>query len=310
VTAQLLDASSGYHLWAERYDREAADIFDVQDDIARQIVAALAVQLTEAEKDLIERRETDSPEAHDCVLRGHDLLNRTTREGNARAREQFQEALAIDPGYPAAWSGLGMAHQLDFTLGFTSDLAAVERAAEYADRALALDPELIQALALRGLTQFHQGDVEAGIAQLQRAVALGPNSADAWYILASLTNAAGRPEEALGHVDRAIRLNPNYTFAFPFELGHSQYLLGELEKAVASLHRALRLNPDFHVADIFLALCYSELGLDDEAGRHLERALGAWDDLTMDEARSRFRYGDPAVTDRVLEGLRRAGLPE
>jgi adenylate cyclase len=308
ITAQLIDAETGGHLWSERYDRDIDDIFAVQDEVTGSIVAALSVELSGDEQGLLSRRETEDLVAYDHVLRGIEAMKRFTKAAYREARGDFERAIELDPAYALAYAHLGVLHHLTWVLAYTDDPEAVEHAAECAARALALDDSLAEGHMLAGLIHMDRNQHEEAIAELERAAELSPNDAGTWYTLASVSNMAGYPERAIGLVERAMRLNPHYSVEYPWELGHSYYLIGDLQKAIVAMTRALALNPEFHPAHFFLVAAYSELGLDEAAHEHLEALLETWEQASIDDARKRLHYADPAVTERLFTALRKAGL--
>src|SRR5499433_620507 len=177
ITAQLVDATTGYHLWAERYDREVRDIFALQDEVTQHIVRALAVKVTEAEKGRLGRAPTGVLEAYDLVLRGNEERKRTTREANAEARRLVVRALDLDPEYAAAYAGLSWTHLQSWQFLWSSDRESLQRARELAERAVALDNTLADGYRLLGQIYLWQKAHDRAIAQAQRAVAVTPNDA-------------------------------------------------------------------------------------------------------------------------------------
>ncbi|MGH7311020.1 MAG: adenylate/guanylate cyclase domain-containing protein, partial [Candidatus Rokuibacteriota bacterium] len=224
ITAQLVDATTGYHVWADRYDREVRDIFAVQDDVTQHIVGALAVKLTEGERGRLGRVPTDNPEAYDVVLQGRGVLRRTTREGNAEARRLFVRALDLDPEYARAHAGLGWAHLQSWQFFWSTDPESLERARELAQRALRLDDTLADAHRLLAQIDLWKKEHDAAIAQAQRSLALAPSDADGYETLAEVLAWAGRAEESLRFIRQAIRLNPRYPFVYLWTLGHAQFV--------------------------------------------------------------------------------------
>jgi adenylate cyclase len=308
ITAQLIDAQTGGHYWSERYDRDVDDIFAVQDEVTGSIVAALSVELSDREQGLIARRETEDPAAYDHVLRGVEAMKRTTKAAYQDAGKEFEKAIELDPRYALAYAHLGALHHVRWILAYTDDPESIERAAECAAKALALDDSLAEGHTVAGLVHMDRNRHVEAIAELERAADLSPNDAGVWYALAAVLNASGEHERALSLVERAMRLNPHYSFEYPWELGHSYYLMGDLQKTIVAMTRALELNPEFHPAHFLLVAAYAELGLDEAAREHLATLLETWEQATIEDARKRLPYADPAVTERLLTALRKAGL--
>ena len=183
ITAQLVDAASGYHVWAERYDREIRDIFAVQEDVTRQIVAVLAVKLTEGELGGLGRVLTGNPQAYDLTLQGRNALKRTTRKSNAAARELFVKALDLDPEFARAAVGLGWAHLQSWQLLWSTDAETLERARELAQRGLARDDTLADAHRLLAQIHLWKKEHDAAIAEAQKTITLAPSDADGYETL-------------------------------------------------------------------------------------------------------------------------------
>ena len=183
ITAQLVDAASGYHVWAERYDREIRDIFAVQEDVTRQIVAVLAVKLTEGELGGLGRVLTGNPQAYDLTLQGRNALKRTTRKSNAAARELFVKALDLDPEFARAAVGLGWAHLQSWQLLWSTDAETLERARELAQRGLARDDTLADAHRLLAQIHLWKKEHDAAIVEAQKTITLAPSDADGYETL-------------------------------------------------------------------------------------------------------------------------------
>ena len=202
ITAQLVDATTGYHIWAERYDREVRDIFALQDEVTQQIVRAMAVKLTEAEKVRLGRAPTEVLEAYDLVLRGTVERHRTTREGNAEARRLFVKALDLDPNYASAYLGLAWTHLQSWQLLWSTDRESLERARELGEKAIALNDTLVGAYHVLSQVELWMKEHDRAIALAERAVALAPNDADGYETLAEILGWSGRPEESIGSATR------------------------------------------------------------------------------------------------------------
>jgi adenylate cyclase len=306
ITAQLIDATTGYHIWAERYDREVHDIFAVQDDVTQQIIRALAVKLTDAERGRMGRAPTGNPEAYDLVLRGQDERRRTTREANAQARRLFVKALDLDPGYARAYMGLSWAHLQSWQFGWSADPESLERARELAERAIALDDTLALAHSLLGQIYLWRKEHDRAIAEAERAVALAPGDADGYETLAEILAWAGRPEDSITFIRQAMRLNPHYPYFYLWTLGHASYLLGRNADAADALNTVVRENPNFFPAHAYLAVLYTEMGREKEARE-------SWDEARRlspgtSTLAQRVPYRRPADLDRLLSAARKAGF--
>jgi adenylate cyclase len=308
ITAQLIDASTGYHLWAERYDREMGDIFALQDEVTQQIVRAMAVKLTEAEKVRLGRAPTGVLEAYDLVLRGHEERLRTTREGNAEARRLFTKAIELDPQYAAAYAELSWTYLQSWQFVWTTDPESLERARELAERAIALNDTLANACDVLGQIYLWRKEHDRAIAEAQRAIALAPNDADGYETLAEVLAWSGRAEESIRNIREAMRLNPRYPFFYLWTLGHAYYLMERRQEALDTFAKLLEQNPNFVAAHAYRAVLWSELGRVKEAREAWDRAGHLSSSSSIATLRERLPYKRPADLNRFFTAARRAGL--
>jgi TolB-like protein/cytochrome c-type biogenesis protein CcmH/NrfG len=307
VTAQLIDAASSYHVWAERYDGELKEIFALQDSITEQIVAALAPKLKAGEQWRSARQETDNVEAYDHLLRGVALFYEYKREPNAVARQMFDRAISLDPRYAKAYVWLSWAHFIDWEFQWTPGPDALDRSYDAARKAVMLDDSLALAHTVLGWNSLWKGQHDFAIAELERAVSLDPNSEWAFGFLAEALNFAGRPDEAIGFAKKAMRLDPNYPPWLAFHLAESYSLLRRYDEAIASLQDALRRNPDFSPARRWLAILYAELGYQKQAQAEVAEILRISPGASLDSWRG-MPYKHKADLQRFIDGLRTAGL--
>jgi tetratricopeptide (TPR) repeat protein len=256
ITAQLIDATTGGHLWSERYDRPLTDIFALQDEIVQKIVTTLRLQLTLQEQGYLVRKTTDNLEAYDYALRGVGSAVRFTPEANAQARQMFEKAIELDPQYAEAYALLGMTYWQAWTWQWSHDPQVPGRAFELAQKAVALDDSLPVAHGILGYACVWQKQYEQAIAEAKRAIALDPNFADAYVWLAEMLNTAGRPQEAIGLIETAMRLNPRYLPFYSIILGLAYYFTGRCEEAITVLKQALSRDPNLPPAQALLSASY------------------------------------------------------
>ncbi len=306
INAQLIDASTGAHLWADRYDHDLKDVFAVQDQVTGKIVSALKVTLTEGEQERIKEIYTDSLEAYDFYLRGQEFFNRFTKESNAEARKMLEKAIEIDPDYALAYSKLGFTHLMDWIFGWRHDPQSIDEAFQIAQKAMSLERSLSPACSLLGHVYLWKKEHALAIAEKEKAIALNPNSADLYADLGEILAWAGRPEEAIGLVEKAMRLNPHYPIYYLFTLGHAYFLADRYEEAITTLERVLNRNPRFWPAHVYLAATYSKLGREEEARAEAQRVFNADDGLSIDDWEKRLPYKDESVLQEVLDPLRKA----
>ena len=311
ISAQLVDATTGHHLWAERYDRLLEDVFAVQDEITQKIVAALAVEMTVAERRRSLRKETENLEAYDYLLRGRGQFFRFTREANDKAKEMYRQAIELDPSYARAYANLAIAHLNDWRLGWSeSRPQSLERALELAQRAVALDDSVPVGHAALGDAYLWTKRYERAVAEFERALSLNPNDADGYRHLAGVLTWAGRPEEALVQIRKAMRLNPNHPFIYLWELGHAYFVMEWYEEAIEALTSLKERNPDFWPAYVYLAASHARLGQMDAARAELAETLKLNPGLDLAWAKPKLPYKDPADLERLLAALGQAGLAQ
>jgi adenylate cyclase len=309
ITAQLVDAGTGHHLWADRYDRRLDDVFAVQDEITGRIVESLAVALTQRERAQREHRRTDIPEAYDWILRGLDRRLQATQDANLEAGRMFEQAIELDPGYAEAHALRSLTHFRDWSMGWSQDPRTLDRAREAAERALALDPNLATAHRALGLVLLWTKEHERSLVAAKRSVALAPSDADCHWTVAEVLT-WWRPEEAIAPVETAMRLNPHYPAIYLYTLGHAYYLTRRYEDAIRALQRVTSRNPDWFPAHVILLATYAELGRPEDTRREGREILRISPGITMAFASSRLPYKDPAMLARAVEAFRAAGLRE
>ncbi len=310
ITAQLVDAATGGHLWADRYDRDIDDIFALQDEVTRKIVSVLEVKLTVDDKTRrsCKCKYTCSMEAYDYFLRGLEHFNRFTKKTNAQARQMLEKAIAFDPEYALAHSFLGHTYLLEWSYGWSQDRRSVEKAFELAVKAVTLDFSLPQAHELLGNVYLWKKDHEQAIAELEKAVSLDPNFAAGFAGLGSVMAWAGRPEEALGMIKKAMRINPKYPDHYLWNLGHAYVLAERYEEAVSALKQVLERNPDFWPSHTLLAAAYFEMGREQEARSEAAETLKLNPDFSLDVWRQKCPFKYKETLERRFGALRKAGL--
>ena len=279
ITAQLIDAVSGNHLWSERFDRGIEELFDVQDELTQTIVATVAGRLEDAEIRMASNRRTDSLPAYDCLLRGIQHLRDVGMENNRRARELFEQAVALDPRYALAHAYLALSLLVENNYGAASD-AIKQRALDVATTAVRLDPRESRCHTFLGQVHRFRDEYDLAISHLEHGVALNPNDAIGIVHLSAALGVSGRAEEGIELVRRAIRLDPYLKFAWG-TLAFCLYAVRRYEEALAA-NRKLghEMSPWLMARE---AACLAQLG-------------------RLDEARAQGRRGAPPQA-----GLQRAG---
>ena len=307
INAQLIDAASGGHLWADRYDGDMDDIFSLQDEITARIVSALRVSLGESERQRTDRKPTEDMEAYDLFLRGRAAMYPPSRESNVRARDLLEKSVQRDPNFAEAHAILAHMYLHAWIFGWSDELT-IERALETANRAVALDDNLAIAHARLGWIQTINGNHDSAFRELKRAIASDPGDGDGHHWLGETLNFMGDPEGAIESTKEAMRLSPHLHGA---HLGHSNYLLRRYDVAIATLKEGIARGPGFPMNYVYLAAVYGELGRIDEARAEVANARDVFPDLTLEVARQRIApYRRQSDADRLIDNLRKAGLPD
>ena len=277
ITAQLIDATTGEHLWSERFDRPFTAIFTLQDEIVQKIVTTLNLQLTLQEQGYIIRKHTDNLEAYDAFLRGVEYYWRTTKESNAQARQLLEKAVALDPQYAEAYAYLGWTYSIEWVWRWSTDPQTSEHALALTQQAIALDDSLPLAHSSLGWIYAQKQQFDQAIAEEERAVALDPNNADSYARQGEVLNFAGRPADALRAMEQAMRLNPHYSSYDLSQLGWAYSGTGRYAEAIAALKESINRNPNLMFAYDMLALSYLEQWSSQQspAAQTLEPALAA-----------------------------------
>ncbi|MCZ6576323.1 MAG: adenylate/guanylate cyclase domain-containing protein [Acidiferrobacterales bacterium] len=310
INAQLIDATTNRHLWADRYDFELDDIFRVQDEITNTIVTSLQVILTEDEQGRAGVRHTEVVEAYDLFLRGRTYL-RGTKKTHLQARKLFDQAIELDPDFAAAYAEKSFTYFSSFIMPMSRDPKVVKGALEAAERAVALDDALPLAHARLAWAYFSTREHAKAIAAARRAVALGPNDAEAHAQLGNVLNWSGKPEEGKLYVERAMRLNPHYPYYYLFYLGQSHYLLENREEAIELMKRVMTRAPYFLPVRRHLAVLYTEVGLLKKAKAQTAEVLRIFPGASIEDSRARCLYRrTPKLLTRFFAGLRKSGMPE
>ncbi|HSF47002.1 MAG TPA: hypothetical protein VLA73_01420, partial [Burkholderiales bacterium] len=268
VSAQLIDAAFGAHLWAERYDRELQDIFALQDDVTRSIASVLKVKLTGIEKERVPRIDV-----HDCLLRGLERFWNYSQEATEEARALFAQAVKLDPAYAPAHAWLARALVFQWIMMWDPKPETLDQAFEHARTAVDLDERLAFAHSVLGWIQLWRRQAGEAIAAGLRALALDSNNADGHLFLACSLAAAGRGDEALPYIEMGMRLNPHPSALSLFVLGYCYYVLEEYDNAVAAFTRGAELRHVFYPPHYYLCLIYTLLGRDEEARAERETLL-------------------------------------
>jgi adenylate cyclase len=309
ITAQLIDAITGYHLWAEQYDRELKDIFAVQDDITKNIISALQVQLTVGEQARAAAKGTKNLDAYLKYLQARNYIRELNPESNALAKQLAEEAIALDPDYAWAYYTLGRAHMVDVWLTSNkSPKDSIAKSRELAKKAIALDNSLAEPYALLASLNIMTGEHDKAVVQAEKAVALNPNSADLHYRLGKVLIFVGRAEDSIPEYKKAIRLDPIPPNYFLYSLGYAYAKTDQYNKAINWCEKAVHQQPNDIFAHIMMASVYSFSGRDEEAQAEADEVLRINPKFSLEKYAKVINYKNKDDKNRVIEALRKTGL--
>jgi tetratricopeptide (TPR) repeat protein len=311
ITAQLIDAATGGHLWAERFDRDLTDIFAVQDDVTAKIVSALSLNLDPGDLHGVAGPRTDNIEAYDCYLRGRALWQRSAKEPNAQARALLERAVERDPKFASAHALLATVHNFDYINEWSaSPSKSRESSRASALRALSLDAA--DPFAHIGMADAHLWDRrhDDALREANLALALAPNYTAVHLVLGLVLLYSVRSEETLGCFDRALARDPFFPGMYLQPQAQALYQLGRYPEAVAVLKRRIVRNPDTDSSRVLLAAAYGQMGQFEEAREAWREALRVNPAYSLEHRRKVLPFKNPEDFEKVIDGLRKAGLPE
>jgi adenylate cyclase len=307
VTAQLINAETGHHIWAERYDRELDDIFALQDEITARIAATIEPAITGAEQKRLAARPPRELSAWDLCIQGQYLIYESTKDSNQRAREKFKQATEIDPDYSRAWSGLAYTYTHDLRLGYAKSRdEARQNALAAARRAVELDDTDSDAHAFLGRALNVSGQTENALEAMRHALDLNPQNASAMMSIGVIyAFKKDEPEEGIRWLERLLEVNPldPRDFISRTHLAVANICTGKYERAAELARNAIRQRADYLESHAALASALGYLGHASDAAH----AIGEFSDQVVDYAESHPLW-NRTTKDTVLTGLRKAGL--
>jgi len=314
ISAQLIDALTGAHLWAGRFEGELENIFDLQDQITESVVGAIAPKLQQAEIERAKRKPTESLNAYDYYLRAMAYFHQYSREGTDQALQLFYKAIELDPGFSSAYGMAAWCYARRKGNRWTADDAKeASEAARLAHRAAAIGREDAVALASSGFAlSLLAGKPDQGIALIDRALAINPNLAPAWYFSGWTRALLGEADSAIECFKRAMRLSPLDPLLYMPQSGLAlaYFLLGRYDDASSWAGNALRENPAFHPSLRVFAASNALVGRLEDAQSSMARLREIDPALRVSDLTGLFPYRLPGALDKYVEGLRKAGLRE
>lgn len=311
ITAQLIDALTGHHIWAERYDREFGEIFALQDDITERIMVALHVEISEGEDYRVMHARVRSPEAFDYLMKARVHGLRASKEDKLMYRELVAKAVAIEPDNPEIWLYQAWDYYYEYYGGWSDDRdGALAKAIEFGTKAYAADPNDSAIVGFMGVLCMTRRQYESAVAYGRRSVALAPSSALDKARLAWILSVSGYPEDAIPMVQRAMRLSPSYPGWFTAVLAFSYMLTEDYEKAISAYEQMVERRYNLTRAYVRLAAIYAALGDGEKAHDYAEKLLQVKPDFTIQGWSKTLQYRYRQDLERELGRLRMAGLPE
>jgi len=309
ITAQLIDALTGKHLWAEQYDRNLDDIFAVQDEITKKIITAMQLKLTVGEEIKAASKGTNNLEAYLKYLRANELLYQINPLSNALAKQLAEEAIALDQDYAWAYYALGRFHVVDVWAGTSkSPKESIGKAIALVQKAIALDDTFAEAHGYLGFLYSMTGQHDKAVAQAEKAVALSPNAADSHFRLGKVLTFAGRLEESIPEYKIAIRLNPIPPAYYLWSLGLSYAFTGQYDEGMTWCEKSVRQEPNDLLAHVVMTAVYSFSGRDEEARAEAAEVLSIQPKFSLEQFEKNLTYKKEENRERLLSALRKAGL--
>jgi adenylate cyclase len=309
VAAELIEAVSGTHVWAERYDRPVRDVFDVQDEITKEIVLALSIELADGERARVFGRSTRSLEAWLAAMRGFEHWAEGSPKGIREARVHFERAASIDPNYTIAWAFIGWTHFTEVRFGFSADpRASLAKAAELAEKCIAMSPDDPQAHGIRAGVWVVQGRFDDAVRECEIAIAGAPSDAYLWCLFGRVLVCAGDAARGERALREAMQLNPFHPSYYRGILGNALEELGRNAEAIEILTESVRRDPDYFSGHLRLASLYGLGEQIEPAKAELAAALRINPKFTIAMAETFYASSNKASTERFKLGLHKAGL--
>ncbi len=309
INAQMIDCTTGGHVWADRYDRDLNDIFSVQDEVTREIVAAISPSLTGSEQSRLERRETDNFEAYDYFLKGREQVLLDTEDSTQLAQSLLEQAIELDPGFSSAYSYLSRCYGLCYINNWGEPARrSMDKALEFARKAVELNPDNPHAHFTLGADAFWLKLNDLARSEVSVALDLDPNFAEAYGVLSMIQVYSGEPDNALTTLKTVMRLDPHYRDIYLHFSGQAYFHLQRYQESVEVLKRRLIRKPGSDISRVLLAACYGHLGQNDKSLAEWQEALRINPHYSIEHKRTVLPYSNPSDFDLIVDGLRKAGI--
>ena len=311
ITAQLIDATTDYHMWSENYDRNLEDIFALQDEITGKLINAMEVKLISGEQARLWEGGTTNIQALDKINRGMESFNRFNQHDNAQARLFFKEASILDELSAVIYALIGLTHFFDLLYNWSDSPAeSFVEAEKNANKALALNASLDLPHMLLGFVHLIKKEYDKAVIEAKQAVSLNPNGAYAFSALGYITCLTGDPKKGITLTKKAIRLNPIPPSRDYHILGLAYRLAGQYEKAIEVLNHSLKIDPAALTPYITLASCYMELNQFENARKAANKVLEIDPHFSLEYHQVTLPVKDQTLLNKHIDALRKAGLPD
>ena len=309
ISARLIDASTRINIWAERFDGTLDNIFAFQDAVTSEIISALSINLTEQDKYRLAGKYSNSIEAYDQFLRGWQKMWLLTEQGMVEAREDYKKAIMLDDQFARAYDNLALTYIYDHMHGWSdNDELALQKAHDYADKAISLDPDLPQVYWVKSFADIFRRDYQSSLELAQKSIELSPNFADGYAVLAVTLNYAGDPEQADEVMRKAMMLNPRHPAIYKVIYGEILFNKRDYQGAIEYFNKALDMNPEIEESRIWLAAAYANVGDIDEASWQLEQVRINGRELSLQRLEKVIPFKDPEQRKYFIDGLYKAGI--
>jgi len=312
ITAQLIEVATGHHLWARRFDRDVSDVFALQDDITKEIVSALQVELTEGEQAKLAASNTNNVEAWQLAFEGRDLVHLHRKDSVRKGRKLIEQATVLDPDYAFAWGSLAEAHWKEAANEGWSESPerSFELAFEASGKALALDPENADVLSMRSVIMITMRDFDGALALARQALRIAHSEANAIALATITLRCCGLAEEGLRQLELAKRYCQVYPAWYHYNEAFCHWILGQTDEAIAALRGANHIDPDFSLSYALLAAIHAENGDAKETGIAVNHVLRTDPHFSANRFAESRPFRDPELASRFRNALRGAGLPD
>ena len=309
VNVSLADARSGKQLWSERFDRERASFFAIQEELGPRLVQTLPAKVSEEELRRLARPYTRNLEAYSLFQRGQAALSVRTQPENEAARALFRRAIALDGAFSRAYAALAMTYIADYRNQWTGDIdAALARAMELAKSAQEMSPEFPETHWTVAFVHVHRREFAQAVAHLETALKLAPSYADGLALMGGLQTYNGRPAESVKMLRSALRLNPQGSYLYYMLLGRAYFFLGDLEQARIHLENSLKRNPEALETHVYLAALYVATHEDKEAAWKAEEIRALQPGFKVRDWLRTYPMSEPAYVATLERSLERLGL--